>query len=147
MLFGTWSKSHDSFHRRQWTLTTRRTATSLASFRNPHSQASEVQQCLSCIDSTLFIQGITSKVSKVLSSLLHGAAPGGNHNENEVQIKNYAPHGPEGQWSVGRLRAVQCRPPTLNPPVLELGNSEQGKYEEEKRKRKAKESESASGVL
>ena len=32
-----------------------------------------------------------------------------------------------------RLRAVQCRPSTLNPPNLELGNSEQGKYEEEKK--------------
>lgn len=31
-----------------------------------------------------------------------------------------------------RLRDVQCRPSILNPPDLELGNSEQGKYEEER---------------
>lgn len=34
-----------------------------------------------------------------------------------------------------RHRAVQCRPSRLNPPNLELGSSEQGKYEEEKREK------------
>ncbi|KAF5130270.1 60S ribosomal protein L13 [Metarhizium anisopliae] len=58
--------------------------------------------------------------------LLHDIAQGNAHNENEVKIKNYAPHGPEGQWSKERLRVVQCRPSILNPPNLELGNSEQG---------------------
>ncbi|EFY89205.1 60S ribosomal protein L13 [Metarhizium acridum CQMa 102] len=57
--------------------------------------------------------------------LLHDIAQGNAHNENEVKIKNYAPHGPEGQWSKERLRAVQCRPSILNPPNLELRNSEQ----------------------
>lgn len=37
-----------------------------------------------------------------------------------------------------RHRAVQCRPSRLNPPNLELGSSEQGKYEEEKRRKQAK---------
>ncbi|KJK83920.1 hypothetical protein H634G_00283 [Metarhizium anisopliae BRIP 53293] len=57
--------------------------------------------------------------------LLHDIAQGNAHNENKVKIKNYAPHGPEGQWSKERLRVVQCRPSILNPPNLELGNSEQ----------------------
>lgn len=35
---------------------------------------------------------------------------------------------------MGRHRAVQCRPPTLKPPIHELGSSEQGKYEEGKEK-------------
>lgn len=78
--------------------------------------------------------------------LLHVPAPGEDHNENEVQIKNYAPHGPEGQWRVGRLRDVQCRPPTLKPPILELGSSEQGKYEEEKGKEKSKDGGSALAI-
>ncbi|KAG6119717.1 hypothetical protein E4U13_007408 [Claviceps humidiphila] len=69
--------------------------------------------------------------------LLHVDDQAVKHNENEKEIKNYAPHGPEGQWSTERLRAVQCRPPILNPPNLELGNLEQGKYEEEE-KRKGK---------
>ncbi|KAG6094785.1 hypothetical protein E4U30_003033 [Claviceps sp. LM220 group G6] len=69
--------------------------------------------------------------------LLHVDDQDVEHNENEKEIKNYAPHGPEGQWSTERLRAVQCRPPILNPPNLELGNLEQGKYEEEE-KRKGK---------
>ncbi|KAG6022344.1 hypothetical protein E4U19_005103 [Claviceps sp. Clav32 group G5] len=57
--------------------------------------------------------------------LLHVDAQDIGHNENEKEIKNYAPHGPEGQWSIERLRAVQCRPPILNSPNLELGNLEQ----------------------
>ncbi|KAG6138794.1 hypothetical protein E4U24_001152 [Claviceps purpurea] len=58
-------------------------------------------------------------------SLLHVDDQSVEHNENEKEIKNCAPHGPEGQWSTERLRAVQCRPPILNPPNLELGNLEQ----------------------
>lgn len=52
--------------------------------------------------------------------------------ENKREIKNYAPNGPEGQLSTGRLRGVQCRPPLLVPRVLDLGILEQGKYEEER---------------
>lgn len=51
----------------------------------------------------------------------------------ECEIKNYAPNGPEGQLSMSRLRAVQCRPLRLVPRFLDLGALEQGKYEEEKK--------------
>jgi hypothetical protein len=36
----------------------------------------------------------------------------------------------------GRHHDVQCRPSGLNSLNLELGNLEQGKYEEEKRKKR-----------
>lgn len=51
------------------------------------------------------------------------------------KIKNYAPNGPEGQLSTGRLRDVQCRPPLLVSRVRDLGILEQGKYEEERKKK------------
>lgn len=77
------------------------------------------------------------RVDEALASQMSSSCQrqGVKHNENEKEIKNYAPHGPEGQWSTERLRAVQCRPPILNPPNLELGNLEQGKYEEEEKRR------------
>lgn len=51
------------------------------------------------------------------------------------EIKNYAPNGPEGQLSTGRLRVVQCRCPLLVSRFRDLGILEQGKYEEERKKR------------
>lgn len=50
-----------------------------------------------------------------------------------VEIKNCAPNGPEGQLSTRRLRVVQCRCPLLVTRFHDLGILEQGKYEEERK--------------
>ncbi len=52
----------------------------------------------------------------------------------ENESKNSAPNGPEGQLSMSRRRAVQCRPLKLVPRLRDLGALEQGKYEEERKK-------------
>ncbi|KAL6881430.1 hypothetical protein J3F83DRAFT_55890 [Trichoderma novae-zelandiae] len=81
---------------------------------------------------------IVNTISPSVFRLLRATGQACAHNESikKDKIKNSASNGPEGQLSAGRLRDVQCRPPTLVPRILDLGALKQGKYEEKKRRKR-----------
>ena len=88
-------------------------------------------------------QSETSHNNPQLFIFLMAVQLGTVHNEKKKKLGGHQkllPLRPRRIVETSQLRAVQCRPPHLLLPNLELGTEGKGKYEEEKRKGKSSES-------